>query len=219
VNESPDSPLVRQHLEAFGEVARLVASGQDVPESLWETIRATWAGMNLAEREAVEQRARSRSQITSSTKKRVGYSIFAQPTVGGKSVLPRMTVSPTRGTCSVSPNSATLQGRATDVRAVPARLPRKEVPVTDPVLTWLRAQYLLRLQGAALDERVKAGLQTFDYEQIVRERDAARSEAARLTLERDEAVAALAESDRGRADQLRIIQGLRARLEGKDDPR
>lgn len=56
--DAPDSPLVQAYLQAFGEVVRLVASGQDVPESLWETIRDTWADMSLAEREAVEARAR-----------------------------------------------------------------------------------------------------------------------------------------------------------------
>ena len=38
----------------------------------------------------------------------------------------------------------------------------------------------------------------------------------RLKMERDEAVAALAESDQGRTDQLRIIMGLRERLENMD---
>jgi len=39
---------------------------------------------------------------------------------------------------------------------------------------------------------------------------------AGLKLERDEAVAALAESDRGRTEQLRIIMDLRERLENMD---
>jgi hypothetical protein len=38
----------------------------------------------------------------------------------------------------------------------------------------------------------------------------------RLKMERDEAVAALAESDKGRTDQLRIIVGLRDRLENME---
>ena len=50
-----ESPLVRQYLEAFGEVARLVASAADVPESVWVTIRVTWDQMSRDEREVIEQ--------------------------------------------------------------------------------------------------------------------------------------------------------------------
>jgi hypothetical protein len=57
-SEPPDSPLVQQYLAAFAELVRVVASDQDVPETLWETIRAAWADMSPAERETVEKRTR-----------------------------------------------------------------------------------------------------------------------------------------------------------------
>lgn len=54
----PDSPLVQEYLSCFSEVARLVNSTDDVPEALWTRIRETWAAMDPAEREEVENRTR-----------------------------------------------------------------------------------------------------------------------------------------------------------------
>ena len=56
--EPADSPLVHLYLFTFGEVVRLVTSDQDVPDSVWETMRTAWADMSVAEREHVEQRTR-----------------------------------------------------------------------------------------------------------------------------------------------------------------
>lgn len=51
-----DSVAVRAYLECFGEVARLVASDQDVPNALLVRMRDTWDAMPAAERASVELR-------------------------------------------------------------------------------------------------------------------------------------------------------------------
>ena len=56
--ETTETPLTHDYLGCFREVVRLVTSDQDVPDSLWNQIRDTWAAMTPAERRLVEQRSK-----------------------------------------------------------------------------------------------------------------------------------------------------------------
>lgn len=56
MTDSAKSPLVQEYLVCFGEVARLVSAAGDVPPSLWDRIRESWAAMSAEEREEVERR-------------------------------------------------------------------------------------------------------------------------------------------------------------------
>jgi len=53
-----DTPLVRDYLEGFAEIVRLVVADQDVPESVWDRLRDDWAAMTPSERVLVEHRTR-----------------------------------------------------------------------------------------------------------------------------------------------------------------
>jgi hypothetical protein len=53
---SQDTPLVRDYLECFREIVRLVVEDQDVPDAHWQRIRDTWAAMSLDERAEAERR-------------------------------------------------------------------------------------------------------------------------------------------------------------------
>lgn len=59
---APESPLVRDYLACFSEVARLVNNAADVPDDIWTRIRELWAVMSEAEREAVEARVRGKKR-------------------------------------------------------------------------------------------------------------------------------------------------------------